>query len=112
MIRSESLDNEVPHSVFETGRKRPRKRLGLLFTLVEDAQPGRNGPLDLATKGQIDEAPVHDEGRAATAVQVHGAVALEEGHLLERLYRDVRAPRIYEGASEVQRSIIARRLYD
>lgn len=46
------------------------------------------------------------------AIQIHGAVALEEGHLLERLYRDVRAPRIYEGASEVQRSIIARRLYD
>jgi alkylation response protein AidB-like acyl-CoA dehydrogenase len=45
------------------------------------------------------------------AVQIHGARALERGHLLERLYRDVRAPRIYEGASEVQRTIIARRLY-
>ena len=32
------------------------------------------------------------------------------GHLLERLYREVRAPRIYEGASEVQRTIIARGL--
>ncbi len=46
------------------------------------------------------------------AVQLHGAVALERGHLLERLYREVRAPRIYEGASEVQRSIICRRMYD
>lgn len=44
------------------------------------------------------------------AVQLHGAVALQRGHLLERLYRDVRAPRIYEGASEVQRTIIARQL--
>ena len=43
-------------------------------------------------------------------VQLHGAVALERGHLLEHLYRDVRAPRIYEGASEIQRSIIAREL--
>lgn len=43
-------------------------------------------------------------------VQLHGAVALKRGHLLEHLYRDVRAPRIYEGASEVQRSIIAREL--
>jgi acyl-CoA dehydrogenase len=43
-------------------------------------------------------------------VQLHGAVALRRGHLLEHLYRDVRAPRIYEGASEVQRSIIAREL--
>ena len=45
------------------------------------------------------------------AVQIHGARALEKGHLLEALYRDVRAPRIYEGASEVQRTIIARGLY-
>jgi acyl-CoA dehydrogenase len=45
------------------------------------------------------------------AVQVHGARALEHGHLLEHLYRDVRAPRIYEGASEVQREIIARALF-
>ena len=46
-----------------------------------------------------------------TAVQVHGARALEHGHLLEHLYREVRAPRIYEGASEVQREIIARELF-
>ena len=45
------------------------------------------------------------------AVQIHGAQALRQGHLLEHLYREVRAPRIYEGASEVQRSIIARELY-
>ncbi|MFJ1968856.1 acyl-CoA dehydrogenase family protein [Streptomyces sp. NPDC087903] len=45
------------------------------------------------------------------AVQLHGARALRRGHLLEHLYREVRAPRIYEGASEVQRGIIARELY-
>ncbi|MFH8453809.1 acyl-CoA dehydrogenase family protein [Streptomyces fungicidicus] len=45
------------------------------------------------------------------AVQLHGARALQRGHLLEHLYREVRAPRIYEGASEVQRSIIAKELY-
>jgi acyl-CoA dehydrogenase len=43
-------------------------------------------------------------------VQLHGAVALRRGHLLEHLYRGVRSVRIYEGASEVQRSIIARNL--
>jgi alkylation response protein AidB-like acyl-CoA dehydrogenase len=46
-----------------------------------------------------------------SAVQIHGARALRRGHLLEHLYREVRAPRIYEGASEVQLSIIARELY-
>jgi acyl-CoA dehydrogenase len=45
------------------------------------------------------------------AVQIHGAAALERGHLLEHLYREVRAPRIYEGTSEIQREIIARDLY-
>ncbi|MGW2836114.1 acyl-CoA dehydrogenase family protein [Streptomyces sp. NPDC001286] len=45
------------------------------------------------------------------AVQLHGARALRRGHLLEHLYREVRAPRIYEGASEVQRGIIAKELY-
>lgn len=45
------------------------------------------------------------------AVQVHGAIALERGHLLEHLYREVRAPRIYEGTSEIQREIIARDLF-
>jgi acyl-CoA dehydrogenase len=44
------------------------------------------------------------------AVQIHGAAALQRGHLLEHLYREVRAPRIYEGTSEIQREIIAREL--
>ncbi len=45
------------------------------------------------------------------AVQLHGAIALRKGHVLEELYREVRAPRIYEGTSEVQRSIISRAVY-
>jgi alkylation response protein AidB-like acyl-CoA dehydrogenase len=45
------------------------------------------------------------------AIQIHGAAGLERGHLLEELYREVRALRIYEGTSEIQRSIIARELY-
>lgn len=45
------------------------------------------------------------------AIQVHGARALQSGHLLEHLYREVRAPRIYEGSSEIQREIIARSLF-
>jgi alkylation response protein AidB-like acyl-CoA dehydrogenase len=45
------------------------------------------------------------------ALQIHGAQGLEKGHLLEHLYRDVRATRIYEGTSEIQREVIARELY-
>jgi len=46
-----------------------------------------------------------------SAIQIHGAQALERGHLLEELYREVRATRIYEGTSEIQREIITRELY-
>jgi alkylation response protein AidB-like acyl-CoA dehydrogenase len=45
------------------------------------------------------------------AIQIHGAAGLEVGHPLEHLYREVRAPRIYEGASEIQREIIARAMF-
>ncbi|HEX2027675.1 MAG TPA: acyl-CoA dehydrogenase family protein [Nitriliruptorales bacterium] len=44
------------------------------------------------------------------AIQIHGARALVDDHLLAHLYRDVRAPRIYEGTSEIQRNVIAREL--
>jgi acyl-CoA dehydrogenase len=42
------------------------------------------------------------------AVQLHGGAGVTKGVVVERLYRDIRALRIYEGASEVQRQIIAR----
>ena len=78
-----------------------------------------------------DAAGAHDRGERATrqsamaklfatetaqqviddAIQVHGAIGLQRGHLLEHLYREVRALRIYEGTSEIQRTIIARELY-
>ena len=42
------------------------------------------------------------------AVQLFGGLGVTKGHIAERLYRDVRALRIYEGASEVQKLVIAR----
>jgi acyl-CoA dehydrogenase len=42
------------------------------------------------------------------AVQMHGGAGVTRGVKVEELYRDIRALRIYEGASEVQRQIIAR----
>ena len=44
------------------------------------------------------------------AVQIHGGYGLVRGRPVERLYRDVRALRIYEGTSEIQKLIIAREL--
>jgi len=42
------------------------------------------------------------------AVQIHGGDGVRKGHIVESLYREIRALRIYEGASDVQRVIIAR----
>ncbi|MFL6732443.1 MAG: acyl-CoA dehydrogenase family protein [Sphingomicrobium sp.] len=44
------------------------------------------------------------------AVQMHGGAGVTRGVKVEELYRDIRALRIYEGASEVQRQVIARDL--
>ncbi|WP_306025145.1 acyl-CoA dehydrogenase family protein [Oceaniradius stylonematis] len=42
------------------------------------------------------------------AVQLHGADGVRSGHAVETLYREIRALRIYEGASDVQKVVIAR----
>jgi acyl-CoA dehydrogenase len=42
------------------------------------------------------------------AVQLFGGRGVRRGEIVERLYRDVRALRIYEGASEIQQIVIAR----
>lgn len=44
------------------------------------------------------------------AVQFHGGRGVMKGSVVERLYREVRALRIYEGTSEIQRLILAREL--
>lgn len=44
------------------------------------------------------------------AVQLHGGDGVRSGQIVERLYREIRALRIYEGASDVQRVVIARQV--
>lgn len=105
---------------------------------IRDFQAVSHKLADMATQIQAarllvyDAAAAHDAGVARTtkaaamaklfatemaqavvdhAIQIHGAAGLEAGHLLEELYREVRALRIYEGTSEIQRTIIARELY-
>ena len=45
-----------------------------------------------------------------SAVQIHGGAGLVYGSVVERLYRDIRALRIYEGTSEIQKLVIAGQL--
>ncbi|MEM6833114.1 MAG: acyl-CoA dehydrogenase family protein [Pseudomonadota bacterium] len=46
------------------------------------------------------------------SLQMHGGLGVVHGQMVESLYREIRALRIYEGASEVQRVVIARQLLD
>ena len=44
------------------------------------------------------------------AVQLHGGYGVVKGMCVERLYRTIRQPRVYEGTSEIQRTVIARHI--
>jgi alkylation response protein AidB-like acyl-CoA dehydrogenase len=96
----------------------------LIADMATEIEAARLLVRDAATKYDAGVRPVRKASAMAklfatetaqravdVSIQVHGARALEKGHLLEHLYREVRAPRIYEGASEVQREIIARELF-
>jgi acyl-CoA dehydrogenase len=48
------------------------------------------------------------QGVIDAAVQIHGGDGVRKGSAVERLYREIRALRIYEGASDVQKVVIAR----
>jgi len=123
-----ALDQAAAHAAERRAFGRP----------IADFQAVSHTLADMATRTQAarllvyDAARAYDEGRTAditrlaamaklyatetaqfvvdAAVQILGARGLVAGHPLEHLYREVRAPRIYEGTSEIQRTIIARSL--
>jgi acyl-CoA dehydrogenase len=72
-----------------------------------DTQSGRQtGVAAMAKLGATELAQrVIDQ-----ALQLHGARGVRTGEVVERLYRDIRALRIYEGASEVQRLLVGREM--
>lgn len=72
---------------------------------VRDVQGGRNTREAAMAKLHATETA---QRVVDTAVQLHGGLGVRHGHIVESLYREVRALRIYEGASEVQRLVIAR----
>jgi acyl-CoA dehydrogenase len=70
-----------------------------------DTQPGRTtGVAAMAKLGATELA----QRVIDTAVQLHGGRGVRVGEVVERIYRDIRALRIYEGATEVQRLLVGR----
>ena len=70
-----------------------------------DTQPGRMTGIAAMAKLAATELAQQVIDRA---LQLHGARGVRVGEVVERLYRDIRALRIYEGASEVQRLLVGR----
>jgi acyl-CoA dehydrogenase len=101
----------VAHALAEAATRTQAARL-LVYEAASryDADPAAPGVTMAAAMAKL-YATESAQAVVDTAVQVLGARALERGHLLEHLYREVRAPRIYEGTSEIQRSLIARELF-
>ncbi len=83
--------------------------------LVYGAAAAYDGAEETAITGKAAMAKLFATETAQRAVdvaiQITGARGLEADSTLAHLYREVRAPRIYEGTSEIQRNIIARELF-
>ncbi len=98
----------VGHRLAEMATRTQAARL-LIYQAAAAYDEGRPGVTARAAMAKLT-ATETAQWVVDQALQLHGARGLERGHLLEHLYREVRAPRIYEGASEVQLGIIAREL--
>jgi acyl-CoA dehydrogenase len=101
----------VAHALADAATRTQAARL-LVYEAASryDADPAAPGVRQAAAMAKL-YATETAQAVVDQAVQVLGARALERGHLLEHLYREVRAPRIYEGTSEIQRTVIARELF-
>jgi alkylation response protein AidB-like acyl-CoA dehydrogenase len=122
-----AIDLAVAHATTRTTFGRPLKdNQAVSHRLAEISAEVEAARLLVHRAAAAHDAGLHDPAMAAMAkllateaaqeavdfaVQVHGASGLEQGHPLEHLYREVRPPRIYEGASEIQKEIIARALF-
>ncbi len=100
----------VSHAVAEMATRTDAARL-LVYRAAAAYDEGRPGVTRTSAMAKLF-ATEAAQWVVDAAVQIHGASALQRGHPLEHLYRDVRATRIYEGTSEIQREIIARQLFE
>ena len=98
----------VRFRVTDTAKTIPVTYTGILPDLFKEGKgvvaQGRLGP-DGTFKASEVLAMVADE-----AIQIHGGMGLMDDLPLERIWRDARVERIWEGTSEIQRHIISREL--
>jgi acyl-CoA dehydrogenase len=120
------LEESVAHAATTTQGGRPIAEFQLVQAMLAESQTdvyaGRSMVLDAADRYDVGSdrrlAPSCAKlfcsemvGRVADrAVQIHGGSGYMRGVAAERFFRDARLFRIYEGTSEVQKLIIAKRL--
>lgn len=70
------------------------------------------GQISIAREGAVAKLAATEMAQRVVdrAVQIHGGQGVMRGSTVERLYREVRALRIYEGTSEIQKLVIAREI--
>ena len=80
--------------------------------LTDEAEAGRGDAKAAAAASSLAKLVATEKAQQIVdrAVQLHGGQGVMKGSIPERLYREVRALRIYEGTSEIQRLILAREL--
>ncbi|HEU4705216.1 MAG TPA: acyl-CoA dehydrogenase family protein [Sphingomicrobium sp.] len=81
----------------------------LVYRAAWEQDSGRTGVRRAAALAKL-HATESAQKVIDAAVQMHGGLGVTRGAKVEELYREIRALRIYEGASEVQRQIIAKDL--
>lgn len=97
----------IAHKIADMGTELEAARL-LAYHAAWLKDQGRPHTREAAmAKLMASEAAGH---AADAAVQIHGGYGFCKEYDVERYYRDVRVTRIYEGASEIQRLVIARKL--
>jgi acyl-CoA dehydrogenase len=99
----------VSHTIAEMATRTEAARL-LVYSAAAAHDRGDKGVRRTSAMAKLF-ATENAQWVVDAAIQVHGAAALADDHLLAKLYIEVRAPRIYEGTSEIQREIIVRELY-
>ena len=100
----------VSHQLAEVATEIEAARL-LVREAADAVRRGRPARCARPRRWPSSSPPRPPSARSTSRSRCTERARFEKGHLLEHLYREVRAPRIYEGASEVQREIIARELF-
>ena len=83
---------------------RERRRSAIETLAVEGLPTTREAAMAKMTATESAQAVID------RAVQMFGGRGVRSGEMVEKLYREIRALRIYEGATEVQRLIVAREI--